>query len=918
MNTSLRCPRCSHLNPAEAAYCYFDGFSLGVTAAPIDPARQRFTRPFFFSENKECFSFDELVLACLDDWDKAKQLVARGALANFFTSLGRRDLARVARKAQADLDGDASLDELLRELPSTLLQPPKLVVRPLQFNLGELAPGQSLSRSLELENAGMGLLRGSITSNVPWLQFSQGGNHSPRKVFQFLHETNLTLHIPPGPLRGSNKPYEGLILLETNGGRVEVPVTFTVPVRPFDQGVLKGATTPRRLAELAKDRPREAGDLFASGAIEQWYRSNGWDYPVPEPASTGVARVQQYFEALGFSKPVRVSLEDDLLLLRGPAGGEAVGELRLVTEEKRPIWVVLHCDAPWLDIRDIDLRPRLAVLRLGSRNIPGNPEDQHTSQVIITTNGRVKHKVTVRLTVQGKVAVPVPPMPIPPVPGGAPPVPVPALPPIPGSISTAPVRATAVSAPPPPPVPSTASSRPLGNLRTWALALAPLAMVTVGLFSVAGRDLLTLATPSNSTHVLGGTGRPEPELDPATLPVVVDLRHDSEPRTESREINLGGRSQTIRIEFYPRHSFGLLHREGLFGQKKLTFDEQGRSNNTVISLNGREHIFGAKPPLELTTQTRLPGEDYGEWVEVNGTPEARLQMLRGKRAIWRYPRERVEIVQSVGLIPGEQSRQIDTCLVHYQIRNRDNQPHRIGLRFLLDTYIGTNDGVPFLIPGQDRLINQDFTFVRPETVPDFIQALERQDLANPGTIAQIGLRLQGMPPPDRVQLSAWPDNRLGGACKDNGTLWTVPLHPIHQLNDSAVVLYWEPRPLLPGQSREMAFTYGLGQVAGKSDLALTVGGSFVPGGEFTLTAYVRDPKRNENLSLELPPGFTLVQGRSQAPVPPLPADRSTRVSPVTWKIRAGVEGSHTLRVRSSTGNEQSQPIRIKARNIFGS
>jgi hypothetical protein len=116
----------------------------------------------------------------------------------------------------------------------------------------------------------------------------------------------------------------------------------------------------------------------------------------------------------------------------------------------------------------------------------------------------------------------------------------------------------------------------------------------------------------------------------------------------------------------------------------------------------------------------------------------------------------------------------------------------------------------------------------------------------------------------------------------------------------------------------MAFTYGLGQVAGKSDLALTVGGSFVPGGEFTLTAYVRDPKRNESLTLQLPTGFRLVQGREQAPVPPLPADRSTRVSPVTWKIRAGAEGMHTLRVRSSSGTEQSQPIRIKARGIFGS
>ena len=41
-------------------------------------------------------------------------------------------------------------------------------------------------------------------------------------------------------------------------------------------------------------------------------------------------------------------------------------------------------------------------------------------------------------------------------------------------------------------------------------------------------------------------------------------------------------------------------------------------------------------------------------------------------------------------------------------------------------------------------------------------------------------------------------------------------------------------------------------------------------------------------------------------------------SPVTWKVRAGPrEGKFDLRVKSSTGAAQRQPVQIKERGIFG-
>ena len=64
---------------------------------------------------------------------------------------------------------------------------------------------------------------------------------------------------------------------------------------------------------------------------------------------------------------------------------------------------------------------------------------------------------------------------------------------------------------------------------------------------------------------------------------------------------------------------------------------------------------------------------------------------------------------------------------------------------MLDTFIGANDGVPFAVPGSegkpDRLVDTMEIFEQKD-IPDYIQALERPDLNNPGTVAHCGLKLR--------------------------------------------------------------------------------------------------------------------------------------------------------------------------------
>src|SRR5207237_9240662 len=96
---------------------------------------------------------------------------------------------------------------------------------------------------------------------------------------------------------------------------------------------------------------------------------------------------------------------------------------------------------------------------------------------------------------------------------------------------------------------------------------------------------------------------------------------------------------------------------------------------------------------------------------------------------------------------GISKRPINTRLVKYLVENRDSNPHKIGLRVMVDTLIGQNDGVPFTIPGVPGLV-ATFKDFRNADIPDFIQALEYPDLEHPGTVVQMNLKLSDKLRPD--------------------------------------------------------------------------------------------------------------------------------------------------------------------------
>jgi hypothetical protein len=395
------CRHCSRLNPDDAAFCHFDGQPFEATALrgqTLDAGSRRFPSPLVFSAGIECHSFDELAMYCAQNWEQALKSLQAGALEKFLGGVGRVDLAMAARQAVEFPDPARGLDQLLEKLPTKVLTPAKLRVDRHDVKLGRLKLGEERTILLQLRNDGMRLLHGNIScENCVWLTIGEGAGVS-RKMFAFIDALTIALQVRGERLRAGSRPQEAQVEIESNGGSVSIAFQAEVPVKPFPGGALAGAITPRQAAEKAKESPREAATLFEKGAVAEWYRDNGWDYPVKIPAASGIAGIQQFFEALGLTAPPKVRIQPMALKFKAQAGAKLQQSLEVSTQEKRAVWAHAVADQPWLQVTKVS-DGKSAVLRVDVPSVPDRPGQILRARVTILSNGRQRFVVPVVLGV---------------------------------------------------------------------------------------------------------------------------------------------------------------------------------------------------------------------------------------------------------------------------------------------------------------------------------------------------------------------------------------------------------------------------------------------------------------------------------------------------------------------------------------
>jgi hypothetical protein len=839
-----------------------------------------------------CRNFDQLAMSCQQNWQQAVDLLKQGYLASFLGGLGRADLALAAQEAARFPDQDRGLDMLLAKLPSHVLEPPKLKAEPSDVNLGVIKVGTDRKLEVHLANLGMRLLYGSVVSDSKWLTLGDGPGNA-QKLFQFGDDAIIPVHIRGQHLRSGNKPLEGRLVIESNGGNATVLVRADVPIKPFADGVLAGALTPRQIAEKAKAQPREAAVLFENGAVAQWFTENGWTYPVQGPSASGLGAVQQFFEALGLATAPRLEISQRSLSFRGDAGQSLQANLEVRTPEKRPVYAHATADEPWLDVSRTTLSGRVATITVRVPSVPPCPGETLHALIRVTGNGNQRFKVPVTLTVdEGAyyaqvIAVGPSPLQQPASVFALDDEPVVAAVPI---SDDDPIEVVAVAAEPvdspfavPPLVPVPVTGRPPRRDQGASpmVHLIPAVVLLLLFLGVIVRDMLFAP----------GGGAGAAWLVRGDDGILIDTRPRIAILFEDGSVN------EFKKATIPYMRFGVVTLDPTKPRapatKKLTYSSRGSTNSTVVRIDQRDLTFGAH-----LGRWEVQAENIGKW--------------GGKKSVWLFE-DGVRVTQTAEIIPGEPvevspgtyHRLLDTCLVRYVLEMSGPRAHKVGIRVMVDTLIGANDGVPFTVPGLAGLVDTFRDFPTPQSVPDFIQALEVPDLEHPGTVAQMNLKLGGrLEPPSHVSLTHWPGVT---------PFWAVPVIPIR--DDSAIVLYWNERELKPGDKREVGFSYGVGSVATAKGgaLGVTVGGSFTPGGELTVVGLVGHPQPNQKLTLTLPAGFTLVEGSQTQSVPEAMAGRP---SPVTWRIRSSAAGTFTLGVRSSTGVEQTRSVTIKTHTIF--
>ncbi len=141
----------------------------------------------------------------------------------------------------------------------------------------------------------------------------------------------------------------------------------------------------------------------------------------------------------------------------------------------------------------------------------------------------------------------------------------------------------------------------------------------------------------------------------------------------------------------------------------------------------------------------------------------------------------------------------DGFRIGLEIENISEREVSLGLRYLIDTWLGEKSGVHFITDKRPKIAE--------ETV--ILPASEDSWVGTPGERASFMIEFAGpgIDRPDKVMLANW--KRL------SDVPWSFDVNPQrgftlvpYSINDSAVALYWEPAAVARGATRKVSFAMG--------------------------------------------------------------------------------------------------------------
>ncbi len=343
--------------------------------------------------------------------------------------------------------------------------------------------------------------------------------------------------------------------------------------------------------------------------------------------------------------------------------------------------------------------------------------------------------------------------------------------------------------------------------------------------------------------------------------------------------------------------------------------------------DGKTLIYGHPKPWTSFTTLRINGKDY---CFGKATPKRSGAGLLGGQTL-SPPRQEenrlsmkcqygtVEVEQLLDIARSPSTGALDTARIRYIIVNTGTDPVEVGLRTLFDTMVGDNDGAPFRIGA--KAVTKDYSCSSKE-IPDFWQAFD--SLATPAVIAQGTLKGGDVTPPDRLTFTNW------GKAADNP--WNFQVDADADFTrlgedelDSAVVMYWDPQILKPGERRMITSYYGIGGITfspGKTFLGISAPAEVQYSEDaprsYTLVTYLEHhgevKAENVKVNLSLPQGLVCSSGATSLNIPELVPGVTQQYS---WEIRPNgkYQGDTTFQIKVTGEHLESNVVTRKIRII---
>ena len=331
---------------------------------------------------------------------------------------------------------------------------------------------------------------------------------------------------------------------------------------------------------------------------------------------------------------------------------------------------------------------------------------------------------------------------------------------------------------------------------------------------------------------------------------------------------------------------------------------------------GKPLIYGRPNPWPSYTTVRIDGENYvfggptnrragrdAKYGEVVQPPK-----LRDGEIITKTRFGSLEVTQILTFAHSSTTGLPDTARIRYRVANLGEEEKEVGLRIMLNTMLGENDGAPFRV--EDEAIEGDAMFEK-ENMPTFFQAFD--ELEDPKVTAQGTLIGPELTTPDRIYFSNW------GSLADGA--WDFNFAPGREFLregefelDSSAALYWNSETLDPGESREYVTDYGLGGITivpGLLSLGVTSPSEIVmdrSDRKAQIVAYIQNTAdievKDAEAFLELPEGIELVSGSENEKIGNLePGETAQLMWEISPRRLADHQFDYTLRVDASNTDE---------------